>query len=191
MWKVLLEDNDYEISEKGFIRRRDNQHIRKTPIGARGYCVIKLRLKGPTYYLHRLVAEHFVENDNPEDKIVVNHIDGDKLNNCAENLEWVTPRENSLHYFRENYQKKNRKNVGIKIPVLQLDKNGNILQHYPSISSAAKANNLSVGFLRKVVHGERSTAGGYYWKIDEGSTTMREEKPTSPAQDTQLGDDIV
>ena len=61
MWKVLLEDNDYEISEKGFIRRRDNQHIRKTPIGARGYCVIKLRLKGPTYYLHRLVAEHFVE----------------------------------------------------------------------------------------------------------------------------------
>lgn len=48
------------------------------------------------YLLHRLVAQHFIG----ERPLEINHIDGNKDNNCVENLEYVTHSENQLHAFR-------------------------------------------------------------------------------------------
>lgn len=59
----------------------------------RGYHSVSITKK--TFMVHRLIAQAFIPNT--ENKPQVNHKDGNKLNNKLENLEWVTPKENSKH----------------------------------------------------------------------------------------------
>jgi hypothetical protein len=56
---------------------------------------ITVKRKTTTYKVHRLVAQAFI--DNPDNLPEVNHIDGNKWNNCVDNLEWVSHRENLRH----------------------------------------------------------------------------------------------
>ena len=54
---------------------------------------------GRLFPVHKLLAELFIENDNPLEKYEVNHKDGDKGNCSLDNLEWCTPSENNKHAF--------------------------------------------------------------------------------------------
>lgn len=57
-------------------------------------------VQGKYLYIHRLMAIAFIKN--PQNRKEVNHIDGNKLNNNLKNLEWVSKRENLVHYHSNN-----------------------------------------------------------------------------------------
>ena len=68
-----------------------------------GYCYVTLIIKGGTkknIYVHRIVADHFLRNDNPSLKTQVNHKNKIRSDNRMRNLEWVSPSENVLHAYK-------------------------------------------------------------------------------------------
>jgi hypothetical protein len=79
---------------------KDDGLVRKQKLNSRGYPQITLSKNGRkhTFLIHRLVAMAFVKNPNKYKE--VNHKDGNKLNNKASNLEWVTRSENLIHAIK-------------------------------------------------------------------------------------------
>jgi hypothetical protein len=73
-----------------------------------GYRSLNIRSEGKTLnrYVHKLVAEHFVHHDQP-DQVFVIHLDHDKQNNYFQNLQWVT-KEAMIEHNRNNPNLKNR-----------------------------------------------------------------------------------
>ena len=100
MRKQIENSKGYFITHKGTVINSKGQVI-KASTGSTGYAKVTLvKEHGGRLYanIHRLVAVAFIPN--PDDKPYVNHIDGDKLNNHLDNLEWVTPSENMIHACR-------------------------------------------------------------------------------------------
>ena len=90
----LILNGDYAVTIDGdVISIKSNKSLRSHDNG-HGYKTVCLCIDGKpkTYYVHRLVASAFVEN--PNDYPEVNHIDEDRGNNRAENLEWCTSKYN-------------------------------------------------------------------------------------------------
>lgn len=93
-WKIYKETYNkythkggkYEVSNKGNVRCNGKDY--KPTLQHTGYYKV-----GGFGLLHRIVAELFIPN--PENKPCIDHIDGDKSNNKAENLRWVTSKENN------------------------------------------------------------------------------------------------
>ena len=94
-WKVIKDYSNYEISNTGKVRNKITKNILKFLLNKDNYLYVDLyndNKKNATHKrIHRLVAETFLGESN----LVVNHIDGNKHNNVVNNLEWVSPEENS------------------------------------------------------------------------------------------------
>lgn len=90
----------YTVREDGQIVSRFGRVITPQMTKA-GY--VRVELAGRKHLVHRLVAGAFIAN--PDGKPCVNHIDGNKTNNNASNLEWVTQSENQLHAYRCGLQR--------------------------------------------------------------------------------------
>ena len=87
----------YQIDTNGVVYSKSGKPL-KPATNSGGYKYVSLFEEGVlrSYTVHRLVALQFIEGRN-EMKNCVNHIDGNKLNNRVENLEWVTLAENVIH----------------------------------------------------------------------------------------------
>lgn len=105
MIKEIKGFENYSISDDGKVfNNKTNKELKKC-ISTSGYYYVQLikNKKKNMKYIHRLVAETFIENTKEQ----VDHINGDKLNNNVSNLRWVTARENYYNYGYEE-RKKNR-----------------------------------------------------------------------------------
>lgn len=131
---------------------------KKGTVTAKGYLKVTLFKNGygKTREIQRLVAEAFIEN--PLNKEQVNHIDGNKQNNHVENLEWCSPKENTIHAIRVLRK-------GIK-RVSQYDLQGNYIKTYESIKEASKSTNVPRCSISNVVCGRRNKAGNYKWRLE-------------------------
>ena len=94
--------------------------------------------------LHRLLAENFIPN--PENKLQVNHRDGNKLNNQISNLEWVTQSENITHAFKLGLMPKGSKHFNSKLDEIK-------------VSEIRSLKNLSTHEIAKIYNVAASTIG--------------------------------
>jgi len=147
----------YMISNKGCVKSLRRDLILKANTSAR-YAFVSLRVKGKTSYprIARLVAGAFIKN--PDNKPLVNHKDGNKLNNVVTNLEWCTRSENQLHAYETGLQK----GFHYSRAVLQI-KNGKTIKQYESIKKASMDTGIDAGSIGHVLRGYRKTAGKYQW----------------------------
>lgn len=179
VWKDVKGFEDiYQISNKGRLKsfkRMKDGYILSTKNSKGDYLSVVLEYKDLKRYvrIHTLVAEAFIPN--PYNKPQVNHKDGDKQNNCVENLEWVTEKENIRHAIKQNPKMLKgmiRYNRIIRPRTIQqLSMGGKLLAEYSNAVEASKAtgvchrNILQVASKDEYKPGKvRKQAGGFRWR---------------------------
>ena len=121
--------------------------------------------KSKHFLVHDLVYNAFSEIKN-KDNFVIDHIDGNKLNNNFSNLRCVSKSENTKNAFYEQKLSKNCK------PVIAY-KDGVKIGEYPSIAKAAECLQLDGSSISKVCKNKQKTIHGYTFKyLEKGSTVI-------------------
>lgn len=98
-WKeVCGSHGKYIVSDRGEVKSLISKKTLKIAVTHKGYerVCIYYRDGRKNKYVHRLVAEAFIDKDGSE----IDHIDGNKLNNHASNLRWCSRRENMLYHYK-------------------------------------------------------------------------------------------
>lgn len=163
-------EGKYQVSNMGNVKSLNFNHTKKKKLLStkglsKGYPIVSLGAKG-NFSVHRLVAETFLKK--PAGKDQVNHINGVKTDNRASNLEWVTGSENMQHALKSNLWKPNIEKAReishekSSIAVNQINKNGDVVNTFKSISSAERK--TGINHISCVTLGKRKQAGGFYWE---------------------------
>lgn len=177
IWKPIVEIPGYDVSNRGRVKKlpcgrgfNSIEHIKVPTISNDGYMLLNWRTPDGRQHskpIHRIVAETFIPN--PENKDTVNHIDGDKHNNCVDNLEWATRREQLTHAYahglRSSY--KGAQNINSKLSeedVIFIRKNTVKRSRTHGIPAMARRFRVSYETIYNVLSGKTYK--------EEGSTTI-------------------
>jgi len=160
VWKdVVGYEGLYQVSNTGKVKSVRMNHLMH-PTLARGYYYLKLRGtdgKDKSFPVHRLVALAFIQNLHGYN--CVNHIDENKLNNNADNLEWCT-----LSYNFNYGTARERQGISCGKPVKQITVTGYHIATYCSAEIAARINHIDSSSIHKCCKNERDSAGGFVWR---------------------------
>ena len=162
---------DYEVDSDGYIVSKRFGTPLKYSVNPRGYQIVNVQVnkRGKGVAVHIAFARAFVPGYRPG--LEVNHKDGNKDNNSVDNLEWVTPKENTWHSRKilgyNNSGKNNpnaKKVVGINKKnheeILSFDSIADAIRYFQDISGKKYVQYS----LWRALHGERKSYKGYVWK---------------------------
>lgn len=165
-WKdVIGYEGIYQVSNLGRVRNKD-KILKPSNTGKYRHLALCKSGTRKDVTIHRLVAEAFIPN--PHNYPCINHIDENKENNVASNLEWCDYRHNLLHSTSAEELSKRAKEF------MSGETNPNRTQVlcvetgkvYESIKDASEELGIDASQIVKVCKGKanRKTAGGYHWK---------------------------
>lgn len=171
IWKQLDGYSRYEISNTGLVKNIKTDKLISGSISQNYICVTLYPDKGKqkSLRLHRLVAQLFCPNKNNYN-LVVNHKDGNTMNNIASNLEWTTTRQNTQHAVNIGKLVGRNNEKSVRRICLQTDE----IKEYPSIKDAYK-NTKTIkhsSYIVNVCSGRQQTAGGYKWEYVKEKTII-------------------
>ena len=172
-WRdVVGYEGRYQVSSMGRVKsleRKDclgrtiKERILKPSPTKYGYLVVSLYAGGKTknVTVHRLVCEAF--HENPDNKPQINHLNEDKTDNRACNLEWCTCKQNINHGSRNERAAKGiakalSKSLG------QYTRDGDLVKVWPSTIEVQRQTGFSRGNISQVANGKLKTAYGFIWK---------------------------
>ena len=155
MWRIAEPYFDYEVNENGEVRNAKTKKLLSQCTTKKGYKRVGLFVNGKNknVFVHRLVATAFIENNDPEHKTQVNHINENKGDNRYLNLEWVTPSENQRH--GTGIARRTAKRL---IPVVMKYKG--LTVSFDSADDASKRTGLSKSGIQKCCEGIQAGING-------------------------------
>ena len=155
-----------------FSIKSGNLKLLKCSLNPKGYETIKIRHRGKHHSIkpHREVAKMFIGNIH--NKPQVNHIDGNKLNNCIENLEWVTNGENQKHAHKiglvQNTEPAWKASVASRQKAVRgFNRTTSEFKYFNSISEAAKDLKINASDISQCCRNNIKSAGNYTWEYIE------------------------
>lgn len=167
-WRPVATASEYLVSSMGRVRGKTWRILDPKP-NPNGYVPVALCDKGrrTMKLAHVLVAQAFVPN--PENKPIVNHINGVRHDNRAANLEWATVLENRHKRTRVSTAVRTRK-------VIQTSYDDNDAVVWNSIAEASRALNITPSSIISCCRGKGRTAGGCLWEYHDDCSRPPEEE---------------
>lgn len=165
-----IRTKDRTITDKNGKKRFVRGRILKQQVLPNGYMQVPLSVNGKTVhrYVHRIEAASFIPN--PDNLPEVNHKDNDRTNNAISNLEWCTSQYNNN--YKKNFGTSSTEVLGH--PTFAVDLRTSKILRFESQCEAAHQLGVYQGNIQKVLNGEKSQTGGYWFTEDESKIT--EEK---------------
>lgn len=164
IWKDIKDyEGLYQVSNTGLVkslpRLTTKGRILVQNEDKDGYFKVTLSKQGAhkQFSVHRLVAEHFL--NNPNDLKIINHKDENKHNNIVDNLEWCTSSYNINYGGCISRRSSNRKR-----PILQYSEDMQFVQEFAGGVDAEIQTGISRKLISACLRGTHKTAGGFIWR---------------------------